>query len=139
MQQPLFVPEATWRPPNILPELDTVIAIDETCDPNLKRSGPGYKRNDGKVIGIAIADKHHTLYLPFDHLSGDNLDKGIIVSYVKMHYAIVMRLSWLMHRMTWLAWDSSESLLSVGDIQIAEALIDEECFSYSLNNLAKNT
>ena len=84
MQQPLFVPEATWRPPNILPELDTVISIDlETCDPNLKLAGPGYKRNDGKVIGIAIADKHHTLYLPFDHLGGDNLDKRIIVSYVK--------------------------------------------------------
>ena len=140
MQQPLFVPEATWRPPNILPELDTVISIDlETCDPNLKLAGPGYKRNDGKVIGIAIADKHHTLYLPFDHLGGDNLDKGIIVSYVKnalrnCNEVIMANAS---YDLGWLGTLGVEVSCPVRDIQIAEALIDEECFSYSLNNLAK--
>ena len=132
MQQPLFVPEATWRPPNILPELDTVISIDlETCDPNLKLAGPGYKRNDGKVIGIAIADKHHTLYLPFDHLGGDNLDKRIIVSYVKnaISRCTEVIMANASYDLGWLGTLGIEIPCPVRDIQIAEALIDEECFS----------
>lgn len=68
MQIPLFEPQSKWRPPAVLPELDSVISIDlETHDPNIKKSGPGYKRRDGKVVGVAIADKHHQIYLPFDH------------------------------------------------------------------------
>lgn len=44
MQQPLFAPEAKWRPPAILPTFSKQVAIDlETCDPNLKSQGPGYK------------------------------------------------------------------------------------------------
>ena len=78
MQHPLFVPQSNWRPPSQLPSFEKVIAIDlETCDPNLKQHGPGYKRNDGKVVGIAIADEHQEIYLPFDHLGGDNIDKKI--------------------------------------------------------------
>mgnify|MGYP003125400777 CR=1 FL=1 len=74
MQIPLFEPKSTWRPPAILPELTGPVAVDlETCDPNLKKGGPGYKRRDGKVVGIALADKYQHVYLPFDHLGGDNL------------------------------------------------------------------
>tara|TARA_B100001093_G_scaffold520077_1_gene612520 strand:+ start:3944 stop:5770 length:1827 start_codon:yes stop_codon:yes gene_type:complete len=140
MQQPLFAPESKWRPPNILPQLSDIVAIDlETCDPNLKRSGPGYKRNDGKVIGIALADKHHCLYLPFDHLGGDNLDKRIIVSYVndvvgKCSEVIMAN---AMYDLGWLETLGIKVSCPVRDIQVAEALIDEECFSYSLNTIAK--
>ena len=53
MQHPLFVPQSNWRPPSQLTNFEKVIAIDlETCDPNLKQHGPGYKRNDGKVVGM---------------------------------------------------------------------------------------
>ena len=74
MQIPLFEPSSTWRPPAILPELSGSVALDlETCDPNLKKAGPGYKTNNGKVVGIALADKHQMVYLPIDHLGGDCL------------------------------------------------------------------
>jgi hypothetical protein len=84
MQQPLFAPQSSWRPPAILPSFSQQVAIDlETCDPNLKSQGPGYKRHDGYVVGIAIADKHQSVYLPFNHLGGDNLDKDLVISYVR--------------------------------------------------------
>ena len=124
----------------MLPELDTVISIDlETHDPNIKKSGPGYKRRDGKVVGVAIADKHHQIYLPFDHFGGDNLDKQTVLSYVE--YAINKADEIIMANATYdLGWLETLSLsvsCPVRDIQVAEALIDEEKFSYSLDSIAK--
>ena len=50
-------PKCTWRPPAQLPKFQEVIAVDlETCDPDLKKYGPSYKRGQGKVVGVAIAD-----------------------------------------------------------------------------------
>ena len=140
MQIPLFEPQSKWRPPAVLPELDSVISIDlETHDPNIKKSGPGYKRRDGKVVGVAIADKHHQIYLPFDHFGGDNLDKQTILSYVK--YAINKADEIIMANATYdLGWLETLSLsvsCPVRDIQVAEALIDEEKFSYSLDSISK--
>ena len=140
MQIPLFEPQSKWRPPAVLPELDTVISIDlETHDPNIKKSGPGYKRRDGKVVGVAIADKHHQIYLPFDHFGGDNLDKQTVLSYVE--YAINKADEIIMANATYdLGWLETLSLsvsCPVRDIQVAEALIDEEKFSYSLDSISK--
>ena len=140
MQIPLFEPQSKWRPPAVLPELDSVISVDlETHDPNIKKSGPGYKRRDGKVVGVAIADKHHQIYLPFDHFGGDNLDKQTVLSYVK--YAINKADEIIMANATYdLGWLETLSLsvsCPVRDIQVAEALIDEEKFSYSLDSISK--
>lgn len=140
MQQPLFVPQANWRPPAILPSFSDSVAIDlETCDPNLKRSGPGYKRRDGKVVGIAIADEHQHIYLPFGHLGGDNLDKNLVISYVNnvIKESKEVLFANASYDLGWLETLGVTISCPVRDIQIAEALIDEECFSYSLNNLAK--
>ena len=140
MQIPLFEPQSKWRPPAVLPELDTVISIDlETHDPNIKKSGPGYKRRDGKVVGVAIADKHHQIYLPFDHFGGDNLDKQTVLSYadafIKKADEIIMANA--TYDLGWLETLSLSVSCPVRDIQVAEALIDEEKFSYSLDSIAK--
>jgi DNA polymerase I-like protein with 3'-5' exonuclease and polymerase domains len=140
MQQPLFAPQSSWRPPAILPEFSSQVAIDlETCDPNLKTQGPGYKRHDGYVVGIAIADKHQSVYLPFNHLGGDNLDKDIVLSYVQnvIYKATEVLFANASYDLGWLGTLGVEVPCPVRDVQIAEALIDEECFSYSLNNLSK--
>ena len=50
--------ESVWTPPTELPNLSDapVMAIDvETRDPNLKTLGPGWARNDGNLIGVAVA------------------------------------------------------------------------------------
>lgn len=140
MQIPLFEPQSKWRPPAVLPELDSVISIDlETHDPNIKKSGPGYKRRDGKVVGVAIADKHHQIYLPFDHFGGDNLDKQTILSYVKcaINKANEIIMANATYDLGWLETLGVTVSCPVRDIQVAEALIDEEKFSYSLDSIAK--
>ena len=50
--------EEDWAPPSSLPDLTNCdrIAIDlETRDPNLLTLGPGWCRDDGYVIGYAVA------------------------------------------------------------------------------------
>jgi DNA polymerase I-like protein with 3'-5' exonuclease and polymerase domains len=140
MQIPLFEPKTNWVPPAILPELDTVVSIDlETSDPNIKKSGPGYKRNDGFVVGVALADKHQHIYLPFNHFGGDNLDKDIVISYVqnviKRAEEIIMANA--TYDLGWLETLGVKVSCPVRDVQVAEALIDEEKFSYSLDSIAK--
>ena len=60
MQIPLFEPETTWTAPEVLPEFENAeaIAIDlETCDLDLKNSGPGWPWGGGHVAGIALCFK----------------------------------------------------------------------------------
>jgi DNA polymerase I-like protein with 3'-5' exonuclease and polymerase domains len=137
---PVLQPKSNWRPPAQLPKFDKVIAIDlETCDPNLKKSGPSYKRGEGKVVGIAIADEHQQVYLPIDHQGGDNLDKKLICHYVQnvINESTEILFANAAYDLGWLAVLGMTVNCPVRDVQIAEALIDEEQFSYSLNNLSK--
>ncbi len=141
MQLPLFEPQSTWRPPTSLPELGPVIALDtETRDPHLKQTGPSFKRGEGEVIGIALANEHTSLYLPIAHQGGDNLDKRIVVNYVKNQVAkakeIIMANA--LYDLGWLDTLGIEVSCPVRDVQVAEALLDEERYSYSLDNLAKD-
>lgn len=140
MQIPLFEPKSNWVPPAILPQLSNIVSIDlETCDPNIKRSGPGYKRNDGCVVGVALADEHQHIYLPFNHQGGDNLDKDIVLSYVKcaINQADEVIMANATYDLGWLETLGVTVSCPVRDIQVAEALIDEEKFSYSLDSIAK--
>lgn len=140
MQIPLFEPESLWRPPAILPSFGKVVAIDlETRDPNLKKRGAGYKHRDGEVVGIAIADEHTHVYLPFGHAGGDNLSQDIVLEYVKdiirdCEEAIFANAT---YDLGWLETLGLGVSCPVRDIQVAEALIDEEKFTYSLNSLCE--
>lgn len=133
-------PSCNWRPPAQLPSFGKIIAIDlETCDPNLKKLGPSYKRGEGKVVGIAIADEHQEVYLPIDHQGGDNLDKNLICNYVQnvVKNSTEILFANAAYDLGWLKVLGINITCPVRDVQIAEALIDEEQYSYSLNNLSK--
>ena len=139
MQIPLFEPKTLWKPPAHLPKLGDVIAIDlETNDPNIKVAGPGYKRNDGQVVGIALADEHQSFYLPFKHIGGDNLSSKVVIEYTKQ--CVLNSKQIIMANATydlgWLETLGVKVSCPVRDIQVAEALIDEERYSYGLNALA---
>ena len=132
-------PSSFWRSPTSLPSLSGEIAIDlETYDPYLRQTGPSYKRNEGFVVGIAIADANNTLYLPFAHEGGDNLPKNLILKYVsdQIKNADCILFANALYDMGWLHTLGISIDCTVRDIQVAEALIDEEQFSYSLNNLS---
>jgi len=75
---PLFPTSIEWVAPEVFPNLSTAkeIAIDlETCDPNLESMGPGWPRNDGFVVGYAIAVDGWSGYFPVAHQGGGNLDR----------------------------------------------------------------
>lgn len=136
---PSWEPSSFWKAPAELPKLSGEIAVDlETYDPYLKQTGPSYKRNEGFVVGIAIADKDHTLYLPFAHQGGDNLPKNLVLSYVsdQIKNADCILFANALYDMGWLHTLGISIDCTVRDIQVAEALIDEEQFSYSLNSLS---
>jgi DNA polymerase I-like protein with 3'-5' exonuclease and polymerase domains len=140
MQIPLFEPKSLWRPPTVLPQLGDVVAIDlETYDPHLKTRGAGYRTNSGHVVGIALADEHNKLYLPFDHREGDNLDKNIVLSYVQnvVQNSKELLFANATYDLGWLHTLGIKPTCKLRDIQVAEALLDEEKFTYSLNSLSK--
>ena len=138
-EQDLFN-EPTWVPPVELPDLsqETIIAIDvETRDPRLISHGPGWTRNDGNLIGIAVSSSKWTGYLPIAHEGGANLSKSLVIRWLKDQLKHGM--SVVFHNAQYdLGW-----LLTVGitvpgkilDTMIAAPLLDENRYSYSLNAL----
>lgn len=140
MQIPLFEPQSLWRPPTAFPHLSDVVAIDlETCDPYLKIKGAGYRTNSGKVVGVALADKNTEVYLPFDHLGGDNLDKSMVIAYVSdvVKNSKELLFANATYDLGWLYTLGIKPTCPVRDVQVAEALLDEEKFTYSLDSLSK--
>lgn len=119
-----------------------IISLDvETCDPNLKDRGPGSIRKDGFICGVSIAtDDGFCEYLPVRHEAGGNLDRDQVFSWLRTELAgsqpkLGANISYD------LEWMRSEGLLVGGpkwDIQMAEALLDENRVSYSLDNISKD-
>ena len=138
-EQDLF-DEKTWVPPSNLPDLskEKIISIDtETYDPNLITLGPGWARNDGRLIGIAVATSNWKAYLPIAHEGGGNLSKSIVLRWLKDQLKHGM--SVVFHNAQYdLGWLSTEGITVPGkvlDTMIAAPLVDENRFSYSLNAL----
>jgi len=140
MQIPLFELKSLWRPPTMFPQLSNTVAIDlETCDPYLKQKGAGYRTNSGYVVGVALADKNTQVYLPFNHLGGDNLDKSMVLAYVAdvVKNSKELLFANATYDLGWLHTLDIKPTCPVRDVQVAEALLDEEKFTYSLNSLSK--
>ena len=137
---PLFPPTSEWVPPASFPDLSDAkeIAIDlETCDRNLERFGPGWPRNDGYIVGYAIAVEGWRGYYPVAHEGGGNLDRGIVERFIRR--VLDLPCPKIMHNAAYdLGW-----LLAAGfnvrgriiDTMVAAACIDENRFSYALNAL----
>ena len=90
MKADLFDIEEEWYPPSSLPDLTNCerIAIDlETCDPNLTTLGPGWCRNDGYVIGFAVAAGDFVGYFPIRHQGGGNMPEKTVVNWLKKQLA----------------------------------------------------
>ena len=78
--------KSEWLHPTEFPSMKRrkVVAIDlETCDIELKKMGPGWPRNRGLVIGIAISNGEFTAYYPIAHEGGGNMDEKKVLKYIK--------------------------------------------------------
>ena len=146
-QLPLFTPESVWKPkpPSEWPDFRAnakIIGVDtETYDPNLEDLGPGFVRNDAKLLGVSLASNDgQKLYLPLYH-SEDNVEDPVqALAYIKHQLGgeQVKCGANLLYDMESL-WSVGIDLKGdLGDIQIAEPILDEDKISgYSLEVLAK--
>jgi len=119
-----------------------IIAFDiETYDPELKEKGPGVYRRDGDVIGVSIANEQgFAEYYDLGH-------KGIIaeiknknIEYLRAVLSLPCKKlgTNILYDMDWLEnWSDIPVKGGLNDILVAEALIDENQKSYSLDAQAK--
>jgi DNA polymerase I-like protein with 3'-5' exonuclease and polymerase domains len=148
LQQTLFPPLSVWTPPSAsdLPaDWNAVgrIGLDtETCDPLLKKLGPGVRRG-GFVAGVSFAlseDKGH--YLPLRHLGGDNVeDPALALGYIRFQAkrfrgeVVGAKISYDIDYLAELGIHFPHATFL--DVQVAEPLLDELQFSYSLDNILR--
>ena len=136
----MFPRISEWLPPQSFPNLSEAkeIAIDlETCDPNMESLGPGWPRNDGYIVGYAIAVDGWTGYYPVAHGGGGNLDKRIVERWIRD--VLATPADKIMHNaaydLGWLRAAGFEVNGSIFDTMLAAPVLDENRFSYSLNSL----
>tara|TARA_R100001463_G_scaffold7869_8_gene24731 strand:- start:1169 stop:3043 length:1875 start_codon:yes stop_codon:yes gene_type:complete len=142
MKTDLFDEEEEWAPPSSLPDLTNCerIAIDlETRDPNLTTLGPGWCRNDGYVIGFAVAAGDFVGYFPIRHEAGGNMPEKTVINWLKKqletpHIEKVMHNA--MYDLGWLRWAGIEVQGKIIDTMIAAPLLNENRRFYNLNSLA---
>ena len=142
MKTDLFDEEEEWAPPSSLPDLTNCdrIAIDlETRDPNLTTLGPGWCRNDGYVIGFAVAAGDFVGYFPIRHEAGGNMPEKTVINWLKKQLE-TPRIEKVMHNamydLGWLRWAGIEVQGKIIDTMIAAPLLNENRRFYNLNSLA---
>lgn len=134
--------DTDWSPPSFFPEhykQAEVISIDlETKDPNLMTLGPGWCRDDGHVIGYAIAFNDFCGYYPIRHEGGGNLPEKAVLSYIAE--VMATDIPKVMHNaqydLGWMRWEGIEVNGPIYDTMTAAAMLNENRRWYNLNSLA---
>ena len=141
----MFPPQSAWRPPSESPSFRDAkrIAIDiETCDPTLEELGPGVRRG-AFIAGVSIGiDDGPAWYMPFGHLDdSENLEKDMVVDYLEYecrHFKGEVVGANLIYDLDFLAEEliTFPNAKAFMDVQVAEALIDENQRSRSLETIS---
>lgn len=145
-QELLDLVPSGWRPYEMFPDLRRApqIAVDvETYDPNLMTNGPGALRKDGYVVGFSMATPDGFKgYYPIRHEGGDNLEnpEGAIRWLAdQMAYDMPKIGANLLYDLIWMKCDMGIDVVGKKyDVQIAEALLDENLPHYTLDSIAQN-
>ncbi len=139
-QDVFFQPDSSWTVPEVLPQFapDETIAVDlETYDPNLLVNGPGWATGNGHIVGVGVASKSWSGYLPIRHVGGGNLDEAIVMRWLKnvlsTQRSVIFHNS--LYDVGWLKREGIDIQGQVLDTIIAAPLLDENRFSYSLDSL----
>jgi len=144
MQQPIFAPESSWSIPAVFPTFDEreTIAIDlETYDPHLMTCGPGWATNRGHIVGIGIATKDWKGYFPIRHEGGGNLDADITLRWLRNTLSSSKRkviFHNALYDVGWLRREGVDVKGQILDTIVAAPLINENRYSYSLDNLGSH-
>lgn len=140
------IPDTGWTPPNEFPDLSAanMLSFDvETKDQGLAEgNGPGVRRDDSFICGLSVGtDDGYRAYFPMRHLHGGNLDPDMVLRWAAdtlgnpKQTKIGMN---LMYDLDWLAEEGVEVKADrFIDIGVAEPLIDENQYSFSMENMAQ--
>ncbi len=144
-QRPAAVlPPVAWTPPDSFPDLQRCkrIAIDvETRDEDLKKLGPGTRRG-AYIVGLSVAtDGGFKGYFPIRHEGGGNMDPEQVLNWARDQFT-QYRGEVVGHNLMYdLDFLANENILFDGvtfmDTMIAEPLLNEHLFDYSLEGTAQ--
>ena len=141
LQNSLFPPQSSWTVPDVFPQFTETetIAIDlETYDPHLMKCGPGWATGRGHVVGVGVATKDWGGYFPIRHEGGGNLDEDMVLRWLKNTLSSTRRDVVFHNALYDVGWLRREGVTVAGNILdtiVAAPLINENRFSYSLENL----
>jgi DNA polymerase I-like protein with 3'-5' exonuclease and polymerase domains len=103
----------------------------------MESMGPGWPRNDGFIVGYAIAVEGWSGYFPIAHAGGGNLDKRLVERWITD--ILKLPADKIMHNAAYdLGWLRASGFTVNGriiDTMLAAPILDENRFSYSLNAL----
>lgn len=114
----------------------------ETKDPDLREMGPSIRRGGGHICGYSFAiEDGPSMYLPVRHEGGDNVDCGQAFRYLR-HQAKRFKGILIGANMQYdIDWCSTEDVefdpLFFRDVQVADPLINEHHYKYSLDAILK--
>lgn len=138
------IPNTGWTAPETFPDLSgaKMICVDvETYDPNLMDKGPGFVRGESYIIGVAIGtDDGFRGYYPIRHTLGGNLNPDTVFGWLQRELGRDNQIKInqnILYDLEALEYEGVTVKGPLYDIAIAEALLDEMRFSYSLNAIAK--
>jgi DNA polymerase I-like protein with 3'-5' exonuclease and polymerase domains len=103
----------------------------------MESMGPGWPRNDGYIVGYAVAVDGWAGYFPVAHGGGGNLDRGLVERWIRK--VLETPADKIMHNAAYDAgWLMASGFTIKGriiDTMVAAPLLDENRFSFSLNSL----
>lgn len=136
--------EVEWSAPTELPDLTNckTIAVDlETRDPRIKERGPGWATKTGEIIGVAVAAGDFHGYFPIRHQTGPNLDTKMVHRWLNDHMKRP-EITKVCHNAQYdIGWMRAEGIDVQGkiiDTMLAAAVVDENRWSYGLDNLGRD-
>lgn len=146
LQQPLFPVESGWTPPSLSdlpPDWNRAsrVSVDvETRDEKLTKMGPGVRRG-AYIVGysFALEGEGRAWYVPIRHLGGGNVeDPGAALRYLQDQAAgftgeiVGAKLDYDLDFMAEAGANFSQAK-AFRDVQVAEPLLDELQYNYSLD------
>ena len=101
----------------------------------------GWTRNDGFIVGVAIAAGDFVGYYPFRHQGGGNIPEEKVFTWLRKqmdtpHIPKIMHNA--MYDAGWLKWANVDVKGKIIDTMIAAPLINENRFSFALNALGRD-
>lgn len=133
-----------WTMPSAFPRLDgaKMLCVDvETFDEGIGAGTGPSVRTGGYIAGIGVcADGDRSWYFPMRHANSKNLNPDVVLRWAREELTRPEQPKLghnLLYDLDYLAEDGVHVQGDLHDTSIAEPLIDEHAFSYSLDTLGK--